>query len=285
MSAMSALIETSLSALLVVSLKAILLALLAAICLVGLRVRDSNVRHRVWTAILVAMLFLPALESVTPSLPLPTTLAPLLSVGTLFDRTPQSADIPKGIRIPTNLSVSADNLASQAIPPTFLSENRRGGKTVEQVSPKRAAEIETHAATNESQPSSTAVGRPTPIAAWAKLLFAGYAVGLTVMLGRLCLGIWSTHHIVKRGRRIRSLGSGGAIIVESDVVRVPLTVGVVRPRILLPTDWSSWKAGMLASVLRHEQAHIDRYDPLVALLAEINRCIYWFHPLAWQSLA
>ncbi len=80
MSAMSALIETSLSALLVVSLKAILLALLAAIWLVALRIRDSNVHHRVWTAILLAMLFLPALESVTPSLPLPTTTAPLFSV-------------------------------------------------------------------------------------------------------------------------------------------------------------------------------------------------------------
>src|SRR5439155_13959251 len=27
--------------------------------------------------------------------------------------------------------------------------------------------------------------------------------------------------------------------------------------------------------------HIERCDCTVLLLAEINRCLYWFHPLAW----
>jgi hypothetical protein len=34
-------------------------------------------------------------------------------------------------------------------------------------------------------------------------------------------------------------------------------------------------------VLAHELAHVRRRDPLVAMLARLNRCLFWFHPLAW----
>ncbi|MBZ5586848.1 MAG: M56 family metallopeptidase, partial [Acidobacteriia bacterium] len=34
-------------------------------------------------------------------------------------------------------------------------------------------------------------------------------------------------------------------------------------------------------VLAHESAHIRRRDPLIALLANLNRSVFWFHPLAW----
>ena len=38
---------------------------------------------------------------------------------------------------------------------------------------------------------------------------------------------------------------------------------------------------MLQSVLNHEQAHLRRRDNLITVLGEANRCLYWFHPLAW----
>jgi hypothetical protein len=37
----------------------------------------------------------------------------------------------------------------------------------------------------------------------------------------------------------------------------------------------------LEAVLRHEREHVRRRDPLVQWLAALNRCIFWFHPLAW----
>ena len=33
--------------------------------------------------------------------------------------------------------------------------------------------------------------------------------------------------------------------------------------------------------MSHEEAHIERKDYLVTILAELNRCLFWFHPLAW----
>ena len=34
-------------------------------------------------------------------------------------------------------------------------------------------------------------------------------------------------------------------------------------------------------MLAHELAHARRHDPLIGLVAAINRCLFWFHPLAW----
>jgi beta-lactamase regulating signal transducer with metallopeptidase domain len=62
---------------------------------------------------------------------------------------------------------------------------------------------------------------------------------------------------------------------------IPLTVGLFHTRILLPLDSKHWSAEKLYAVLAHEEEHKRRHDPLVAWLALLNRCIYWFHPLAW----
>src|SRR5262245_5661417 len=58
-----------------ISIKSILLAGVAALVLLALRLRDTNLRHRVWTAVLVGMLAMPALVYITPAVPLPSWLA------------------------------------------------------------------------------------------------------------------------------------------------------------------------------------------------------------------
>ncbi len=37
----------------------------------------------------------------------------------------------------------------------------------------------------------------------------------------------------------------------------------------------------MRAVIAHEMAHVQRRDPLVAMLAHVNRCLFWFHPVAW----
>lgn len=65
---------------------------------------------------------------------------------------------------------------------------------------------------------------------------------------------------------------------------VPMTVGVWRPRVLLPASAGVWSADLLRSVMLHEAAHIARRDPLWNLLAQLARAVYWFHPLVWLAL-
>jgi tetratricopeptide (TPR) repeat protein len=60
-----------------------------------------------------------------------------------------------------------------------------------------------------------------------------------------------------------------------------MTTGVFTPKILLPPAWRDWPTEILEAVLLHERAHVARRDTAVAVLARINTCIFWFHPLAW----
>ncbi len=64
---------------------------------------------------------------------------------------------------------------------------------------------------------------------------------------------------------------------------VPMTVGVFRPRVVLPASASRWSDELLRSVQLHEQAHISRRDPLWNLLTQVTRAVYWFHPLVWLA--
>ena len=68
---------------------------------------------------------------------------------------------------------------------------------------------------------------------------------------------------------------------SSNSVIVPMTAGFSDPVILLPANWQSWDAWKLRAVLAHELAHIRRGDWLVTVAASVNRCLFWFHPLAW----
>jgi uncharacterized protein (TIGR03435 family) len=61
----------------------------------------------------------------------------------------------------------------------------------------------------------------------------------------------------------------------------PVTVGVIRPRVILPDCGRDWPQEQLDAVLTHEQAHMRRRDPMFQWLALFNRAVFWFHPLAW----
>ena len=95
------------------------------------------------------------------------------------------------------------------------------------------------------------------------------------MLFRLLLGLRLSARLVRGSRRIEDN------IRESDLVRVPITVGTFRPVVILPPDWRDWPASKLHAVKAHEQAHVARHDPLRQLAASIYRSVAWFHPLAW----
>ena len=66
---------------------------------------------------------------------------------------------------------------------------------------------------------------------------------------------------------------------ESAQIGSPLTLGLVRPVILVPAGWRLWSAEQRTMILSHELAHVRRRDFLTALFAELTACLYWFHPL------
>ena len=66
----------------------------------------------------------------------------------------------------------------------------------------------------------------------------------------------------------------------SDRVSGPLTYGLLRPVILLPSGLKLTDRQLLL-ILEHEWNHIRRWDILLKYLTYAAVCIYWFNPLVW----
>ena len=72
-------------------------------------------------------------------------------------------------------------------------------------------------------------------------------------------------------------------LFEGDAFAMPMTWGVLRPKLLLPRSARQWPVARLNAVVRHELAHIQRRDPLWQLLGEFACALHWFNPFAWYA--
>lgn len=105
-------------------------------------------------------------------------------------------------------------------------------------------------------------------------LAAGWAAGVVLMLA---YGIHGYYRIKRR--------TGASIpvrenIMKCDVVDTPFILGVLRPRIFLP---SVMEDSVMEYVVAHERAHIKRRDHWWKPMGFLILCVYWFHPLCWIS--
>ena len=69
-------------------------------------------------------------------------------------------------------------------------------------------------------------------------------------------------------------------IYLADRIPSPFVMGLLRPRIYLPSTLKESERGY---ILLHEQHHIRRRDHLAKLLAFLALCIHWFNPLVWLA--
>lgn len=81
--------------------------------------------------------------------------------------------------------------------------------------------------------------------------------------------------------RARPLESGAALpdnVWLCDAVRSPFILGIVRPKIYLP---SGITREQMLCILAHEQAHVERLDHCLKPFGWLLLSVYWFHPLVW----
>ena len=124
---------------------------------------------------------------------------------------------------------------------------------------------------------------------WPYIMVLLWVCGVAVSAIRLLAGVLIARRIARQSVAITQsdvdeLGvtlPQGVAVRDCPFTRVPVTTGWLKPYVLLPSDWMAWSPGKLAAVLAHEAAHVRRHDTLVMLLAELNRMVFWFHPLAW----
>ena len=111
------------------------------------------------------------------------------------------------------------------------------------------------------------------------LLFTIWSLGAAVLLLRLIVALLRLRSLEAASRRAM-LGSVPVLINEQ--VKTPLTWGGVRRSIiLLPAALLSGDPAVCVSALRHEQAHIARWDWVWNLLAELICAFCWFQPGVW----
>jgi beta-lactamase regulating signal transducer with metallopeptidase domain len=111
-----------------------------------------------------------------------------------------------------------------------------------------------------------------------------FALGLilSVRLERAAQRIHDPRALALLSSRARSLGIKRAPrLAESELLSVPVTFGVVRPAILLPSGWRDWDAAELDAVVSHEVSHVARRDAFVDRLSLLHRALFWFSPLSW----
>lgn len=86
-------------------------------------------------------------------------------------------------------------------------------------------------------------------------------------------------------RRKKDLNIGTFVTIKhSCFVRSPMTWGVLRPVILIPSQALHWPDQLIHSTLLHELAHIKRGDWLTQQLARCICAVYWINPLCWKAL-
>lgn len=144
-----------------------------------------------------------------------------------------------------------------------------------------APSIETPATEMQSS-SPVAPASPFPVKRSVSLpdaLAATYIFGAVFLLFRLALAYRLTRRLVRGARRVETFAD--ARLYESSQVVVPMTVGWLRPKILVPEVWRDWEYGKVKAVIAHEGAHVQRADWAIVAAAALNRSLFWFHPLAW----
>lgn len=86
--------------------------------------------------------------------------------------------------------------------------------------------------------------------------------------------------VAELSRAIRSTRT--VRLLESTLVDVPMTIGVLRPVILVPLGLlTGMPARQVEAILLHELAHIARYDYFVNLLQTAVEALLFYHPAAW----
>jgi HEAT repeat protein len=84
----------------------------------------------------------------------------------------------------------------------------------------------------------------------------------------------------------REIGVRRAVHVATHPhVRSPILLGLWRPHILVPADWSQGSLESQRAGLLHELAHVHRGDHLLAPLLEIVQFAFFFHPIVRWLLA
>jgi beta-lactamase regulating signal transducer with metallopeptidase domain/archaellum component FlaC len=281
--------------------RSIVLGCCAAVALGALRLRNVAARMLVWRGVLAAALAMPLLGllvlPVRVSVPAPlTNMTKLAKYVPSVEPSREPSTEPSGKTDPR--FGAADRLTAVIkVPVAHAMGERAKSKRarIESLNPPQSAEL-----MPTESPSSLVLGPTAPSQTrsqipWVLLLAAIYVAITIVFFVRMLVGMRFAAKlegatVCIKDKRAQAILAGvsrtaglRAIprLAESEMLSVPVTLGVRNPVILFPVEWRGWESGELEAVLAHEISHVARRDALVQRFALIHRAIFWFSPFAW----
>ncbi len=257
------------------SLKSLVLLLAAGALSLAFRRASAASRHLLWLAAIFALLCLPVL-----SLALPDWQLPIL---------------------PATLSVAPGSRAKEAPPVGTLPSGSATKRSFDRATfspmarPAASPSPEAFADTPAPVERAGSAGREQ------KWVVVVWLLGAMLLLARLTVGLVIAKRIVLRCRPAASgpLAAAAAearaalgvrrpvsvrVGVSEDAPAVAVTIGFLRPAVLLPKQAQMWPPERLRAVLLHEMAHVGRADWAAQMLAQVAGALYWPNLLVWLAL-
>jgi len=231
-----------------VALKSTLLLASAWILARALRNSSAALRHTVWTAAAAAVLALPLLSVGVPAIPVRGAL--LNNMGVVFQTTASD---------PAGRTVSETGHPREAL-------RQAGSPSARPLVPWRSG--------------------------WPFWLMLLWAAGAAVAFAQLLVAAAAVRRVRRAAnpspyrrladRLARELGIERWVdVLETSEGAMPMTLGVVRPVVLVPRDAARWSDDRRRIVLLHELAHVRRGDTATHLIARLALILSWWNPLAW----
>lgn len=113
-----------------------------------------------------------------------------------------------------------------------------------------------------------------PIQGWITLGEIIWLIGIAVLL------FYSVASLLQLRRKLVGTVKLYSNIYLADHINSPFVMGVMHPRIYLPSTLSEQEQRY---TILHEQTHIRRLDHIVKILAFTGLAVHWFNPLAWAA--
>ena len=282
-------------------LKGAVILVLGTVCSMLARGATAASRHMIWTLTLGGALAVPVISAIVPRWTLHVGFWPFtarevpaviteLTVPAALTSASTNAVLALAPRADTPRRTDASPSPDELAPPSVATAER--ATTMLEV---RHVAIEPEASVAAAHVSVDAPRTAAaPLIPW---LAAVWALGVVIALIPTVMAFARLATVSRRARPLH--GGRWALLIPSalrelDVRRrvrfleldgpvMPMTWGVFRPVVLLPADDFDSTIEQRLDVLRHELAHVRRYDCLTQLVGQLACALHWFNPFAWLA--
>ena len=252
-----------------------------------LRGASAATRHAAWAAGIVVLIALPILSALLPRLEVVPVPAPAVERVTSPSAPAAAPDDNTHETRGPRRAILASNDNDAALPQA----RELAARLVSGSPDPAAAEADPCALFSRCTVATVAAMSPAEgfVGLW---IFVALA-----LLARLALGALSARRLVRGALPVRDPSwrqllsdaqemagvSGTVRLYESAAVGMPVTLGVLRPTIVLPPIATSWSEERRLTVLVHELAHVRRNDVATCLVARVACALHWMNPLVWRA--